>query len=45
MEFCKSLGAEEAVDYRKGSVTEALKASAAKFNHVVNNVGTDLELY
>jgi alkaline phosphatase D len=43
VEFCKSLGAEEVVDYRKGSVIEALKASGVKFGHVVDNIGTDLE--
>ena len=45
VEFCKSLGAEEVVDYRKGSVIDALKASGVKFDHVVDNVGTDPELY
>jgi len=33
------------VDYSEGSVTEALKASGALFDHVVDNVGSDLSLY
>lgn len=45
VDFCKALGAEEVVDYRKGSVAEALKESGVKFDHVVDNVGTDPELY
>jgi len=46
VELCKSLGADEVVDYKKGSVAKALKASGVKFDHVVDNVGGgDLELY
>jgi NADPH:quinone reductase-like Zn-dependent oxidoreductase len=43
--LCKSLGADEVVDYRKSNVLEALKASGTKFDHVVDNVGGDLTLY
>lgn len=45
VELCKSLGAEEVVDYRKQSVVKALKASGRKFDHVVDNVGSDFRLY
>ena len=45
VELCKSLGADEVVDYRKTSVVEALKASGHKFDHVVDNVAADLKLY
>jgi len=45
VELCKSLGADEVVDYTKGSVVEALKASGGLFDHVVDNVGSDLSLY
>ncbi|TVY81284.1 Zinc-type alcohol dehydrogenase-like protein, partial [Lachnellula suecica] len=46
VEFCKSLGADVVVDYKKGSVAEQLKASGVQFDHVIDNVGGDnLELY
>lgn len=46
VEICKSLGADEVVDYRKTNVAQALKESGIKFDHVVDNVGTSgLELY
>ena len=44
VEFCKSLGADKVVDYKKESVIEALKASGHKFDHAVDNVGTNKEL-
>ena len=45
VELCKSLGADEVVDYKKQSVVEALKACEHKFDHVVDNVGADMNLY
>jgi NADPH:quinone reductase-like Zn-dependent oxidoreductase len=45
VELCRSLGADEVVDYKKGDVVEALIASGKKFDHVVDNVGADMELY
>ena len=45
VELCKSLGAEEVVDYKKGSVIEALKSSGVKFDHIVDNIGSDPQLY
>ncbi|KAI9709468.1 MAG: hypothetical protein M1820_003228 [Bogoriella megaspora] len=44
-ELCKSLGADLVVDYRKQNVVDALNASGHKFDHVVDNICTDLELY
>jgi NADPH:quinone reductase-like Zn-dependent oxidoreductase len=32
-ELCRSLGADEVVDYKKTSVLEALDASQVKFDH------------
>ncbi|KAJ9616650.1 hypothetical protein H2200_000369 [Cladophialophora chaetospira] len=45
VDLCKSLGADFVIDYKKQSVLEALKASGHKFDHVVDYVGTDFELY
>jgi NADPH:quinone reductase-like Zn-dependent oxidoreductase len=45
VELCRGLGADEVMDYKKESVLEALKASNVKFDHVVDNVGTTMELY
>jgi len=45
VELCKSLGADEVVDYKKTNVIDALVASGHKFDHVVDNVGTDTALY
>lgn len=45
VELCKSLGADEVVDYKKHSVLEALKASGHKFDHAVDNVASEKELY
>ncbi len=45
VELCKSLGADEVVDYKTESVVEVLKASGQKFDHVIDNVGTDSKLY
>lgn len=44
VELCKSLGADEVVNYKKESVLEALRARGHKFDHVVDNVGTNKEL-
>jgi NADPH:quinone reductase-like Zn-dependent oxidoreductase len=44
VDLCKSLGADEVIDYKKGSVLEALK-SKKPFDHVLDSVGSDHELY
>lgn len=41
IEFCKGLGADEVLDYTKGSVLESLKSSGRKYDHVVDNAGSD----
>ena len=45
VEMCKSLGADEVVDYKKQSVLEGLKAIGQRFDLVVDNVGSDTTLY
>jgi len=45
VELCRSLGADEVVDYKKSNIVEALKALGLKFDHIVDNVGSDMELY
>ena len=44
-ELCKSLGADEVVDYKKQDIVEALKSSGHLFNLIIDNVGGDLNLY
>lgn len=44
VEFCRELGADEVVDYTKGNVVEVFKEKGWKFDHVVDNVGTNDEL-
>lgn len=45
VDLCKSLGADEVIDYKKSDVASALISSGRKFDHVVDNVGHDLDLY
>lgn len=45
VELCKSLGADEVIDYKTQDVLQTLKASSAKFDHVVDNVGDNQPLY
>ncbi|OAP64264.1 hypothetical protein AYL99_00236 [Fonsecaea erecta] len=45
IDLCKGLGADSVIDYRSQNVLEALKASGHKFDHVVDNVGSNFELY
>lgn len=44
VDLCTSLGADEVIDYKKGSVLDALRKSG-EFDHVVDNVGNDHQLY
>jgi NADPH:quinone reductase-like Zn-dependent oxidoreductase len=44
VDLCKRLGADEVIDYKKGSVLEALK-SKKRFDHVLDGVGSDHDLY
>jgi NADPH:quinone reductase-like Zn-dependent oxidoreductase len=43
--LCKSLGADQVIDYRNTNVVEALKSSGHKFDRVIDNIGADLNLY
>lgn len=46
VELCKSLGADTVIDYRKTpNVVQALKATGHTFDHVVDNVGSNFDLY
>ncbi|KIX92732.1 uncharacterized protein Z520_11584 [Fonsecaea multimorphosa CBS 102226] len=45
VELCKSLGADAVIDYKKQNPLEALKAGSHQFDHVVDNVGSNFELY
>lgn len=46
VDLCKSLGADEVIDYKKEKVVDALlrMAKDRKFDHVVDNVGSDDQL-
>ncbi|KAL8640466.1 MAG: hypothetical protein Q9228_002623 [Teloschistes exilis] len=44
VELCKSLGADRVVDYKKEKVVDALAASGDKFDHAVDNVGTQKDI-
>lgn len=44
VELCKSLGADEVIDYKTQNVLDALKASGRQYDHVVDNVGADFSL-
>ena len=45
VEFCKSLGADEVIDYKNTNIVEALAAKGQIFQLVVDNVGTPADLY
>ncbi|KAK5044744.1 hypothetical protein LTR84_010518 [Exophiala bonariae] len=45
VELCKSLGADEVIDYRKQNVIDTLAAKDVKLDHLVDNVGEDPKLY
>ncbi|KAL1878287.1 hypothetical protein Daus18300_002205 [Diaporthe australafricana] len=40
VELCKSLGADEVLDYTKGGLVDTLKAKGQVFNLVVDNIGS-----
>ena len=45
VELCKSLGADEVIDYKNTNIVEALAAKGQIFQLVVDNVGTPADLY
>lgn len=45
VQLCKELGADDVIDYKTTNVSQALKASGAQFDLVVDNVGEPYDLY
>jgi len=45
IEFCKSLGADEVIDYKKHNVLQALKDSPYKYDLVCDYVGENYDLF
>lgn len=45
VEFCKSLGADEVIDYKKEDIVQTLSAKGPIFSLVVDNIGTPQNLY
>lgn len=45
VELCKSLGADEVIDYKQQDIVAALSSSKRKYDHVVDNVSHDPKLY
>jgi len=45
VELCKSLGADEVIDYRTQSVVDTLKRSGHQYDLIVDNVFADSALY
>lgn len=43
--LCRAHGADEAIDYTRGDVVGQLAALPYKFDHAVDNVGSDFDLY
>lgn len=49
VDFCKSIGADHVIDYKQGDVVEQLQAlvktTGKKFDIIVDNVGSDFDIY
>jgi alkaline phosphatase D len=45
VELCKSIGADEVIDYKSGDVVKALKAKGQPFKLAVDNIGNPANLY
>lgn len=45
VDYCKSLGADEVIDYTKGDVVEALGNRGLQFNLLVDNVGGTTQIF
>ncbi|GAB7351048.1 hypothetical protein MBLNU459_g1530t1 [Dothideomycetes sp. NU459] len=45
VELCKSLGADEVIDYKTQGIVETLKRNGKQFDLIVDNVGVQREVY
>jgi len=45
VDLCKRIGADLVIDYKQKNVVSALVASGRKFDHIVDNVGSNAEIY
>jgi alkaline phosphatase D len=45
VELCKTIGADEVIDYKTTNVVKALQSKGKVFKHVVDNIGTPANLY
>ncbi|GIZ36852.1 hypothetical protein CKM354_000031800 [Cercospora kikuchii] len=45
VDLCKSLGADEVIDYKQSNILQTLISSGRKYDHVVDNVGSSPELF
>ena len=45
VDLCRSLGADEIIDYRTQNVVEELKRSGKQYDHVIDNVFSNTHLY
>ncbi|KAH6620584.1 reticulon-4-interacting protein 1, mitochondrial precursor [Boeremia exigua] len=45
VELCKSLGADEVLDYKKADIVEQLNARETRFEAIIDNVGNPSNLY
>lgn len=45
IDLCKSLGADEILDYKSADIVKQLEGKGQVFNHIVDNVGTPANLY
>lgn len=45
VQLCKSIGADEVIDYRSQDVATTLSASQKPFDFVLDNIGTNYDLY
>jgi NADPH:quinone reductase-like Zn-dependent oxidoreductase len=45
IDLCKSLGADEVMDYRTRNIVETLKAGSKRYDLIVDNVFMDPQLY
>ncbi|KAF3805726.1 Reticulon-4-interacting protein 1 [Colletotrichum gloeosporioides] len=44
-DFCRSLGADDVIDYKKGDLVDALQKRGEQFDHILDTIFLDTELY